>query len=54
MDWEHLVHSLDGNRYLPNGTAETRDGRHATFIREFASAVSLLHVSSRILVLFHG
>ena len=44
MQWDHLVNAYEGQRYLPNGTADVRESRHFIFVREFASVVSLLQV----------
>jgi len=48
MQWDHLVNAFEGQRYAPNGNADPRESRHFLFVREFASVVSLLQVSSHL------
>ncbi|WWC73019.1 uncharacterized protein I206_106984 [Kwoniella pini CBS 10737] len=42
MQWDHLVNTYEGQRYLPGGAADVRENRHFLFVREFASVISLL------------
>jgi hypothetical protein len=43
LKWEYFVNHYDSARYATS--SETRDNRHIQFVREFASVVSVLHVS---------
>jgi len=42
--WDHFVGQYDAARYVT--TADARDNRHIQFVREFASVVSVLQVTS--------
>lgn len=42
MQWDHLINAYEGHRLLPGTVTEGRENRHFTFVREFASVVSLL------------
>lgn len=42
--WDYFVNQYDTTRYVSG--ADGRDNRHIQFVREFASIVSVLQVSS--------
>ncbi len=50
MQWDHLVNAYEGNRYLANGAADSRENRPFIFVRGFASVVSLLQVSRKLIL----
>lgn len=44
LRWDFFVNAYDTHRYHPSAGLDGRENRHIAYVREFASAVSILQV----------
>ncbi|KAG8800414.1 hypothetical protein FRC16_002934 [Serendipita sp. 398] len=50
LRWDYFVNAYDTHRYLPAAGLDGRENRHISFVREFASVVSILQDKTNSLV----